>query len=178
MRRSLDAIAKYALIRAIIYILFGALLLAMPQAVMKAIVYVLAGYLIVLGLLAIFSFARGRPVWLFGAGFAVGLVLIVFGILMIVFQRQLLSIVPILFGLLLVVGGAFVVALGINAGRFIGKSNWWLIILGALVVIGALVIVFNPFDSLMVLARIYGVIVIALGVAQAAIYFIYKDAID
>lgn len=74
-------------------------------------------------------------------------------------------------GVLVVIGGLsyFFNALGAQGGR-----NWILIILSALIVVGGIVVIINPFSSLLVLFRIFGVLLILSCIEEMITYFSYK----
>lgn len=87
---------------------------------------------------------------------------------MLFFAPAIASILPILLGLAIICNGIFQLIMGLNM-----KSTPWLIY-SVLLLIGGIVLLFNPFASLLVLFQIFGVILIVMGVSEAISFFKLK----
>lgn len=173
MLRSLfEKYMKYAIIRAVLLGVLGILMLLFPEPLLKAIVYILAGYVILNGALAIWGYVRQKERGLYGYEFVTGCLLIALGIVMLLFSRQLISVLPVFMGVLMVLTGAsyFVNALSDRAGR-----SWLLIALALVVLIGGIVVIANPFGTLTTLMRVFGVLLLVSCVDELATYIHFRD---
>ena len=174
MRSIFEKLAKYALLRGIVYIAFGVLMLLAPQTVMNTIVYILAGYAIAMGALNIFAYFRERPAGFMDFNLVSGVMLVVLGVVMIIFTKAILSILPIFLGVLLILGGIARLAEAISATSQLGGAKILLIVLGLLIIIGGIVVVANPFGSAVLLFRAFGVLVVVQGIGEVASYFSFR----
>lgn len=107
-------------------------------------------------------------------GMFVGAMWVVGGILLIALKGLLLSLLPFLFGLVLLVGGIGKLQYTLNFKRM-GASRWYLELAAAVVstVFGLLILV-NPFSTAMVLMRIIGVALLVEGVQDLISHYAYK----
>lgn len=176
MRAMFDKLAKFALLRGALFVGLGVLMLAAPESVMKAIVYVLAAYSIVLGILNIVAFYRGRTRVFFGYDFISGAMLILLGVVMIIFTKGILSVLPIFLGVLLILGGVarLIEALGGAAGM--GGPRAVLLVLAVLLIAGGVVVIANPFTTSVILFQVYGALVVLQGISEVTSYFAHRKA--
>lgn len=175
MRNLFDTLAKYALLRGILYIALGVLMLAAPQTVMHIIVYVLAAYAIAMGIINIVAWLRERKEGSAGFGLVSGVMLVVLGVVMIIFTKGVLSILPILLGAMLIIGGVVRLAEALGGGPDLGRPRIFLIVLAALITIGGIVVIVNPFGTSVLLFRAFGALVIVQGVGELTSYFTFKN---
>lgn len=175
MRSVFNVISGNALLRAVIYIALGVLILFFPQTITNIIVYVLAAGVAVLGVANIINFIRGRdteePM---SFDLVSGILFLVLAALMVIFTRQLVSVLPVFLGVLLIINAASDLAQTISYGRKAGKQNVFLIALDVLIILGGIVVILNPFASAILLIRIYGAIIIVNGVGGLIAFFTYR----
>jgi len=81
------------------------------------------------------------------------------------FASAIVSILPILLGLMILANGAFQLFISLNT-----KSKGWSLY-SVILLIGGLILLFNPFQSLMVLFQIFGGILIFMGISEIINYF-------
>lgn len=167
MRNLLDQLTGQSLLRTVLLGVLGLLLVLIPGTLINIIVFIVGAVIIVAGVLCLYKHVRADG-WSFGnlqAWF--GPLLIVGGILLMIFARPLLAILPIFLGLVLVAGGAYYLYTALRSEN----RNWVQIIIGALAVIVGLVIVFNPLDTLDTLLRIVGAVLLAACAYELFSYF-------
>lgn len=174
MRNIFEKLAKYALLRGILYIALGVLMLLMPETVMQVIVYVLAGYAITMGVINIVAGLRDKTAGALGFDFVSGAMLIVLGVVMIIFTKGILSILPIFLGVMLVIAGIARLAEAVGGGPGLGAPRILLIILAVLIIIGGIVVVVNPFTSAVILFQVFGGLVVVQGIGEVISYFTFK----
>ncbi|MEG0049137.1 MAG: DUF308 domain-containing protein [Clostridia bacterium] len=115
------------------YAVCGLLLLILPKLAMSIANFSLAAILLIVGGFFVFSYFKGSVLdGLMGARLMMGLVLVCFGI-MLCFNSSFLSVLlPLLWGISLLVGGFGKVQICIDLKR-IGEKYWWTVLIGAVV---------------------------------------------
>lgn len=107
-----------------------------------------------------------------------GLVWIVGGILVIVLKNFLLSLLPVFFGLVILLGGIAKLQFTLNMKRM-GLRRWYVELAGAVlsIVLGTLILT-NPFSTAMLLMRVIGISLLIEGVQDLASCYAFKKARD
>lgn len=172
MRNLFNTFARYTLLRFVFYLLLGLAMLFMPAAIITAIVYIIGGYLVVMGLVNIAMYFMHKS----DSSFELvgGILLAVIGVLLFVFTRQVASILPIFIGVFLVLAGIFQLVQGLDSKRVLGKFNWLQIVLGILVIVGGVIGIINPFDTLVVLFQLFGALLLIMAVNELLAYIQLK----
>lgn len=159
------------LLTAGIMILLGVVLVIFPAITMRVIGYILGVILLCFGAAQIISYftATGR-LNLFRYSFLLGLLSITAGILVLVGPEVVLSILPLLFGLAVLLGSFMKVQYALNL-KGAGYDKWWTVLIMALVamILGILIIA-NPFGSLIVFMTFIGISLIAGGITDIWTY--------
>ncbi|MGD9559418.1 MAG: HdeD family acid-resistance protein [Oscillospiraceae bacterium] len=174
MRTLFDVLSRHALVRAVLDILLGLAMLIFPQPVIQAIVYLLAAYAAVVGIIGIVQYIRNRQQGVYEL--VVGILLVILAALMVAFTRPLVSVLPFFIGALLVIAGAFQAGQAIQARRVWGRVNVLQLVLGVLVIAGGVVGIVNPFASLVFLFRVFGGVILVMGVNELLIAIAAKRA--
>lgn len=177
MKTLFNKLAKYALLRSIVYIALGVLMLIAPDAVVNTIVWLLAGYVILMGALYIFNYLRNRKLANMDFEFVSGILLVVLGVVIILFAKPIISVLPVFLGILLVLGGASSFVQATGGFQETGKKGIFLLVFSALIVVGGIIVIVNPFQSALVLFQIFGVFTVAMGINDLIAYFIFKKAL-
>ncbi len=107
-----------------------------------------------------------------------GLTWIIGGILVIVLKKFLLSLLPIFFGLAILLGGIAKFQFTLNMKRM-GVRRWYIELAGAIVsiVLGTLILT-NPFSTALLLMRIIGISLLIEGIQDLASCYAFKKARD
>lgn len=172
MRGFFQKFTQYALLRAALLAVLGILMLLFPGTLLNLIVYIVAACVIIYGVVNIINYIRTRTTAVNGFEFVVGCLLLVLGLVMILFSRQIVSILPIFLGVLLVIGGASYFVNAWGAGE---QKNIPLLLLSALIIIGGLLVIFNPFGSMELLCRIFGLLLLLSCVDELFAFFTYRN---
>lgn len=146
-------------------LLFGLALLIWPGITLDLILNVAGTVLIVIGVVNLIRyFVNREPYDLFSWSLGLGLALVSCGVALIAFKKLLLSIVPLMFGFALLIGGIIKIQAGSNMHR-IGYARWYLTLIGAGVscVLGLLIIL-HPFGTGLTLMRVLGASIALEGV--------------
>lgn len=176
MRGVFGKLAKYALIRGVLYVALGILMVVAPEVVMQVIVYILAVYAIIMGVINIAAHLRSRGEDASSFGLITGVLLVVLGIVMFIFTQAILSILPIFLGALLILAGVSRLVEAIGGGSSLGGPRILLIILALLIIIGGLLVIFNPFSTAVLLFRVFGILVIVQGVGELISFFTFRKS--
>lgn len=159
------------------FIVLGLVLLVMPGLATSVVFNVVGIGCILIGLVYVVRYCRlEAQLALLSNDMALGLGWIIGGLICIIFKNLFVSLLPILFGLVMLVGGVIKIqsTLGfrrMNAGR------WYLELISAAVsVVLGLLILMNPFSTALLLMRVIGVSLIVEGVMDLVSRIAYKRA--
>ncbi|MGM9902594.1 hypothetical protein A5844_000096 [Enterococcus sp. 10A9_DIV0425] len=157
---------RYAFLRAAIYIIAGLAIIVSPTTVFNFIGYLITAYFVLLGVINLVEAYKNKQrtgVW----GFALisGLAFLVIGLIVFLFASAIVSILPIILGLIIIANGCLQLFIGLNT-----HSKGWSIY-SILLLIGGLILLFNPFQSLMVLFQIFGGILLLMGISEIITFF-------
>lgn len=174
METFINRLERSTLVQAGIYILLGVLILLYPRFFFDVLVYVIAGYLGVVGLWMLFQGLRQRQGGL-PPTFFMGVIYVILAVVVFFFAEILASLLPILIGALFLFGGVIRLIQAFGYRRTIeGRWIWFLV--GSLIWIGVgLLMLLNPFDSLLILFQLFGGILIAIGVIELILYFTIRS---
>lgn len=107
-------------------------------------------------------------------GMFIGLMWLIGGILLMALKNFLLSLLPFLFGLVLLVGGVAKLQYTLNFKRM-GATRWYLELAAtALSIAFGVVILINPFSTALLLMRIIGIALLIEGIQDLISCYIYK----
>ena len=119
-------------------------------------------------------FRLDRQASLRSNGMALGMLWLVGGILIIALKGFLLSLLPMFFGLVLLVGGIIKLQYALNFKRM-GVTRWYLELAATILSIafGAIILI-NPFSTALLLMRIIGIALLIEGVQNLISRYAYK----
>jgi len=159
MSRTLFILKDHA--KSVYYMLFtllaGLCLLIFPQMTTAVVFWGLAGALMLIGLVQLIGYFRSDVQGaISGDKMATGLLLIVLGLIIGLAQETIASLLPVVFGFVLFVGGIFKTQGAFDLRRM-GDARWFMALVGALIsLVCGVIILVDPFDTLMTLMRVMG----------------------
>lgn len=139
-------------------LIFGLALLIWPGITTELILNICGAGLILVGAFNIVRYFLKKDSFIsYNWDLGLGLTLACAGLALIVFKGLLLSIVPLLFGIALLLGGIAKIQVSCNLRRM-AFGRWYLTLIGAAVscLLGGLIVA-NPFSTSLVLIRVIGV---------------------
>ena len=146
--------------------LVGLVLVLMPSLTNRIIVYGIAVVLMAYGVFRIFRYATSRDAEtaMNNYDLTIGLICAVTGLLMFLYSSVVISILPFLFGLFLLFGGARCIQTAFDVRRFHGL--YWVVhlIIGIVFAIAGIAAIRDPFSTAQVLTRFVGVCLLVLGI--------------
>ena len=132
---------------------------------MKTICYVIGVTAVICGVVKMVGYFINDSYGLaFQFDFALGIITILVALTLFIYPKGIVSFVDILLGLFVLIDGAFKLQTSIEAKSF-GINRWWIILLTALLtVVAGMILVLNPYSSMLMLTRLLGVAFILDGV--------------
>lgn len=160
---------RYALLRSAIYIIAGLAIVINPTAVFHFIGYLITAYFVLLGVLNLLEANKNRKqtgAW--GFGLISGIAFFILALIVWVFAAAIVSLLPVILGLVIILKSLFQLFVGLNT-RSKGWSAWSAY--SILLLIGGLILLFNPFKSVMILFQLFGGLLIFMGISEIISYF-------
>jgi len=160
---------------AILYIVFGLVMLLIPVAVSSFICYLIASLFLVIGILGVFSYIKNR-----GLGFGSSIILIfsilflALGIFILFNPVSFVSFIPLVVGIMLIIDSInkFQTTFDLKTR---GYKNWWhMLFVSLIIVILGLFLIFNPFKSIELFIRIIGALLIFDGLSNLFALYSYS----
>ena len=167
----IEKLRKNWIVSAIVTIIIGLVLVLFPGSTLRAINYVLGGIAIAMGVVRVVRYFRQDHTYpfLFQSDLIVGLLAIGLGLFMLSKSEAVLSLVPFIFGLLLIGCGVGNILRSVDAKQA-GVSFWGvLLVLAILTAVAGSVILSNPFGALEVCVAVIGACMIYEGVTDILI---------
>jgi len=154
-----------ALVRALITLCIGIVIVAVPGLTATLIVKIIGTLILITGGVSLIISNKNSSVSK-GLLSANGIFDIIFGILLLIFPQFFASLLVYLLGFILVVFGIGQIASVVISRSNVGTSLLFLIFPAILTTIGV-TFLFNPFNSLEVILRIFGAALILFGINNA-----------
>lgn len=147
-------------VNAVIMVVIGLVLIIWPQILGVVLCYLLGGALIVMGIIQLVGFLRGERIGFYNKfSLLMGIVLILLGIWICTQPHIVLSIIPVVVGIIVILHGLMDIQYTLDIKKT-GNTKWWVALLFAiLTLVVGLLLVFNPFTA-------YEISMILLGVAM------------
>ena len=172
MKRTIFILKDHS--KSVFYIAFalvaGLCLLLFPQMTTSVVFWGLAMVLMAMGAVNLIAYFRASVQQAVANDqMASGLLLIVLGLVVGFAQETIASLLPLIFGMVLFVGGVLKTQGACDLKRM-GDGRWFVALIGALIsLICGLIVLINPFGTLMTLMRVMGAFLVVESV-QDAVY--------
>lgn len=159
----LEKIRSKFILSGLLLIAMGVLVVWKPGMVFNGIVYLVAAYFAFMGLLNLYTVLREKP--RDASAYASGVLLLLVALGVIVLAKTIVSIIPFFLGLMVLLAGIRQLRqeLALNKVNQ-GRLSW--LIFGLLLCIAGVVLMFNPFRSVLLLFQLFGGILIVYGISQ------------
>lgn len=172
MNSVVEQFRKYALLRGIAYIIFGALVVINPNSVFKLAVYFISAYIALMGVMNLSDGLKvKKTTGTYGISFLGGIMLLLIAGIVLVFAKGIVSILPIFLGLVIAFIGVSRGIQAVNLRNYVNVSWMPMFIYSVILVISGLVLTFNPFSSLLVLFQLFGGILVFMGIGEVLSFF-------
>lgn len=147
-------------INAVIMVILGIVLVIWPHILGVMLCYLLGGALIVMGIFQLISFLRGERLGFYNKFvMMMGIVLVLLGIWICAQPRIVLSIIPVVVGIIVLIHGLMDIQYTLDIKKA-GSEKWWIALIAeVLTLIVGLLLVLNPFT-------VYEITMVLVGVAM------------
>ncbi len=178
MNAFLEAVRSNMLIQAIVFIVLGLFILLWPGVTITTIVYLFGAIFAVSGIASLVGYGRRSsrsyhaPAVLTSGVFMVILALVVF-----LFPEAIASLFSLLLGIVLALCGVVSAVRAVELRRF-GGSTWIAaLVIGAVVAIGGIVIIANPFETTLMFIYVLGALMVVNGAGDLLIEWRSRSAL-
>lgn len=162
----------------VVSVVLGVIVLVWPEATLLVVAIVFGLQLIAAGAVRI-SVTRELPAdpgWVRPVSIALGVLTVVAGIICLFRPGTSLVVLAILIAAGWIAEGVAALAHGFAAGRSTG-ARVFLLVFGAISVIAGIVVAVWPGETLVILTRVGGILLIVLGVAELVTVFVARRAV-
>ncbi|MDO4173151.1 MAG: DUF308 domain-containing protein [Eubacteriales bacterium] len=147
----------------------GVAMLLMPEFFLTAVCYVVGGLMIAYGVIGIIHCVRKQLLLVFSITGSV--IVIGVGIFIITRPRAIISILPVIFGVILILDGILNVRHGVGLHRFGAPGNITVIVLGVITVAFGAVILWHPYTTAEMTFRLIGAGLVYSGLSDFLVLY-------
>ena len=141
----------------LLMLVLGVMLLIQPEGIYNLVLNVCGAVALAFGVIRIITYFSGDAMEAMkDKRFVSGMVLALAGLALIALKPLFISILPFLLGAVLIIGGAFRLQGAIDLKRLHGQHHQPVLISSIVSIALGLLVVFNPFESGMILLRVIG----------------------
>lgn len=154
-------------LRAAIFVIIGLLVAFKPGLLIDWSIKILAIYLVVVGIISLVNgFKQPRVNGGLNATMTVGILELVGALLVWLFAKPLLAILPFVLGIGLLIHGINY-AMQIRSQRqYVNVKPWPSYLYAILVIVAAVILIINPFGSLTLMFRVFGWLLVIMGITE------------
>lgn len=163
---------KNAVITAAVYIIVGLILTFFPASTARTIGYAFATVILIVGLGFLYRFIIKETAYCFvGNELVIGIVLVLASIYVYARVESVVSIIPVLLGIVVTVSGITKLqnAIGLRKMQYQGSTA--VLVLGILNIFFGIVLIFNPFSAVTTLIMLIGLGLVFSGVTDLVTTF-------
>ena len=161
MQEMFKKVYRVSLISSIMFFIFGLLLIIQTEKVIKTISLIIGILLLVIGIFPIINYFRNRFKNFFSnAGLLYGIFSVVAGIIIMVNNHLLATIIPVLTGVWMIINSVNKIQLSMELRDNNIKS--WIVsfIFAILILIGGSFLIVNPFNGAVILSKTVGILIV------------------
>lgn len=168
-----EKIRKDVVWSSIAYLILGFVLLIKPGTALVTIVHILAIVALVMGIVALVAYFRDKDSAGNG-GVIKGIVYLVIAAFLYFGAGFIISIVPFIFGLLVVISGVVKLQEALDMMKYRASGSITVLVISILSLILGVLIIINPFGTAELLFRIIGIALIYNGVSDLLTVFYFS----
>ena len=162
-------------------VILGLVLVIWPDILGNILCFILGGALIVMGVFQLIGFVRGERLGFYNKfNMFMGLVLVLLGIWVCANPKVILSIVPVIAGIIILLHGLMDIQYTFDIKKA-GSPKWWIGLIAAIItIIFGLILVLKPFTSYKITMVLIGPAMLYDGIADLALllfsFLVQKDS--
>jgi uncharacterized membrane protein HdeD (DUF308 family) len=163
----LSELKKNSMLSGVVSLIIGAVLAFWPGMAMTAVCRVIGAALLIIGIIYIVMHFTNKEHKMAGSAFLIlGILLAALGIWIWSKPAWLITLIPLIVGLILIVDGAMNIMESVVTSRQ-GYGGWWFsLILAILTIVLGILLVYNPFEAASTVTRIIGIAMIYSGITD------------
>lgn len=167
MKSFLQVARSNMLVQAIVFIVAGLFILLWPGVTVTAIVYLLGAIFAISGIASLIGYARkSSQSYKSPAVLTTGVFMCILALVVFIFPQAVASLLSLILGIVLVLCGVTSAVRSFEM-RTYGGSTWIVgLVIGAMVAVGGIVIVANPFETTLMFIYVLGGIMVLNGVGD------------
>lgn len=175
-----DYIKKYegcSIVVSVLMICLSLFLMFKPLESLEVFTVIFAIIILLSGLGYLISyFTISKESRLFSIDLLLGLVTIISGIMLLVYNKDVINVFPIILGIWIIISNLFKLQLSINLSLFLDNTYLGLVLITILMIIFGLLLIINPFASFMTITVTAGILLLITEVINLieSIYVIIK----
>lgn len=163
----LKEIKSSLLIMSGFYIILGLIMLLAPNFINNSICYLIGAICLIVGGLSIYTYVASEVYGSLGVALLVVAVLFIGMGLFIILNPELFSaFIPMIMGVILVVDAFGKMQSSVRLKKYQYTNWWYVLVTAAIIFVFGLILLFNPFESLLVLIRVLGFFLIVNGLSN------------
>lgn len=161
MKSIIQDMKQNNIINAVIMVILGLVLVIWPQILGIMLCYLLGGALILMGIIQLVSFLRGERLGFYNKfNMLMGIVLVLLGIWICTQPRIVLSIIPVVVGIIVLIHGLMDIQYTLDIKRT-GNTKWWIALIAAIITfVFGLLLVCNPFTAYEITMVLLGIVML------------------
>ena len=168
---------KYSSLTSIMMIILAIFLIGKPVATLEAFVIAFSSIMIVEGIISFVNyFTVDKTYRLTSFDLISGIITTLTGVLLFIYRTSLINVFPIILGIWIIINNLFKMQISINLST-IESSGWtYFLLLNILLIIFGIVLIINPFTSLVAITTMSGIILLICECNNLgeSIYLTYK----
>lgn len=175
MKEIITKFTKSSIISSLALIVLAILLIVQSDATIIGISYIIGAVLVAIGALAEINYVKNIKEKSTGLDIVYGIVCVILGVLVIKNPKAIASIIPLVVGFIIVINSAIKLQYSIELKK--RKNDLWLstLILSIIMTICGIVLIFNPFEGLVIFTRIVGIFILIYAVLDLISTFVIKN---
>ncbi len=178
MQSFIKAVQSNIIIQAILFIILGGMLILMPSVSLLTIVYLIGALFAVCGIVSLIGYFRpGSENYHLASVLSTSIFMLALALIVFLFPVPIASVFSLCLGIILVLSG-IVSAVRAFELRNTGGSAWIVsMIASILIAVGGFIVIWNPFDTTVLLVVVLGAIMVANGVVNLVIEYLFRQMI-
>lgn len=169
MFETFRSIRFHLLLAALGYIAVGAVMLFIPDKFLAVVCYVIGALLIAYGIIGMLMCWKDRTIRI--VKIFIGILAIAVGIFVIAQPKAFSAVLPIIFGLILLLDGVLNLRHGIGLKKFGDPGYLTVIIIGVITVLFSAVILMHPYGTARFTLRLIGIALIYSGISDFLVLY-------
>lgn len=172
MKSIIQDMKQNYIINAIIMVVLGLILIIWSETIGNILCYILGGALVLMGVFQIIGFLRGERLGFYNKFNGImGIVLILLGVWVCANPKKILSIIPVIIGIIMLIHGLMDVQYALDIKKS-GAQKWWIALIAAVITLGlGIFLVLNPFIMYQMTMILIGLAMLYDGASDLVLLF-------